>query len=326
VKVSVILPVHDGAAFLAVALESVFAQTMRDFELIVVDDGSTDATPEILGSVRDPRLRVLRNETRRGIAPSLNRALDHCRGDFVARADADDVNLPERFARQLAFLDAHPRAGVCGTWIRMFDGEWTRDRLLETDPERMRCSLVLYNVLSHPTAMWRRAWFERHGLRYDETLQNSEDFELWCRASLCFELGNVPEVLLRYRVHPGQVGTTQRTARLAEGSRIRRAHLARLGIVLNNEEQAFHDAIAMGESADMRVAGSWLRTINRGARGVLRRVLIEELLVAAARQSPLRALARAARAPDVAATVVWRAVTGRIDDRRRAATPSARSS
>lgn len=113
--ISVVLPVRNGEAFLADALDSVFAQTFSDFELIVVDDCSTDRTAEMLASTNDSRLRVVRNEEQRGIAGSLNRGFELCGGRYIARMDADDISLPMRFARQVAFLEAHPEVGVCGT-------------------------------------------------------------------------------------------------------------------------------------------------------------------------------------------------------------------
>lgn len=331
--ISVLMPVRDGERFVGEAIDSVLAQTFADFELIVVDDASTDGTPAVLDTVADARVRVVRNETPRGIAGSLNRALDLAGGRFVARADADDVNRPQRFARQLAFLAAHPEVALCGTWIRMFSEGWQRDRRMETDPARMRCALLMYNVLSHPTAMWRRDAFERHGLRYDATLRTAEDYDLWSRASHRVTLGNVPEVLMHYRVHPAQVGRVARAERLAEGERIRGAQLRRVGADLTPAELAFHHALSMGEAGvvDLPLAHSWMRKIldaNDRARlydrRVLRRVLVEEVLLARARGAGVRVRElwrpplRHALAPGALWSLLRRRVTGLIDDRRRA--------
>ena len=157
------MPVRDCAVF-SEAIDSVLTQTGGGLELIVVDDASSDDTPRVLEQVRDERLRILRNDERRGIAGSLNRGLAIARGSYIARMDADDVALPHRLRTQREFLEANPRIALCGTYVRMFAGDWHRDVALETDPERMRCALLLFNVISHPTAMWRRDAFERHGL------------------------------------------------------------------------------------------------------------------------------------------------------------------
>jgi len=274
--ISVLLPVRNGARYVREALDSIFAQTFRDFEVIVIDDASTDETPSLL---RDSRLTVIRSEKRLGIAGSLNRGWPLCRGRYIARMDADDLSAPERFAKQVAFMDAHPDVGVCGTWVRMFADGWHRDRELETDRERIRCTLLLRNTLSHPSAMLRRELFERHALRYDESFTNSEDFDLWSRASHHFALANIPEFLLLYRVHDEQAGKN-RKVRLAEAFRVQQAQLDRLGAQLTPEQMEFHRAVSLGEAASPELAEGWMNAILAAnaragiyAQGVLRDVL-----------------------------------------------------
>ena len=254
------MPVRNGEAFVAEAVESVLTQTECNVELIVIDDASSDGTMRVLDSVHDARLDIVRNDERRGIAGSLNRGLAVARGELIARMDADDVALPQRLATQRAFLEAHPRIALCGTYVRMFAGDWHRDRELETHPERIRCALLLFNVLSHPTAMWRRDVFERYGLSYDETFENSEDYDLWSRASHCVGIGNVPEVLLRYRVHPAQAGNA-RAVRHREGTRVRKAQLARLGANLDDEEWLVHEAVGKADDLPPSGAQRWMRTL-----------------------------------------------------------------
>ncbi|HEX6159399.1 MAG TPA: glycosyltransferase [Thermoanaerobaculia bacterium] len=253
--ISVVMPVRNGEAFLAEAIASIFTQTERDLELIVIDDASTDRTPQILETVDDNRLRVLRNDRRRGIAGSCNRGLAVARGAYVARMDADDIALPHRLATQRAFLEVHPHIALCGTWVRMFGDGDTRDRKLEADPERMRCTLLLYNTLSHPTAMWRRGDFP---LTYDETFENSEDYDLWSRASHRVGIANVPEILLLYRVHEAQAGR-DREVRHREGRRVRTAQLETLGAKLDDELREMHEEIGWGRAvADGQ---RWLETL-----------------------------------------------------------------
>lgn len=283
--ISVLLPVRNGARYLREAIDSIFAQTFDDFEVVVVDDASTDATAEIL---RTFEVTVVRNERQLGIAGSLNRGWPLCRGEYIARMDADDISAPQRFERQVAFLDAHPHVGMCGTWVRMFAGDWHRDRELETDPERIRCSLLLRNVLSHPSAMLRRELFEQYGLRYDDTFGNSEDYDLWSRASHCFALATIPEFLLLYRVHDEQVGR-MRGARYAEARRVHDAQLARLGTHLTDAELAFHRAVAFGEPRDDAQFEGWLNAIvdaNARTRLYDAEVLRDVLVTAAADNRP----------------------------------------
>ena len=120
-RLSVILPVYNGSAFLAEAMESVLNQTFRDFELLVIDDASTDGSAAVAEQFGDPRVRVIRQEANRRLPATLNHGLDLARGEWVARMDADDICHPQRFARQVAFLEAHPDHGVVGSWSEDID-------------------------------------------------------------------------------------------------------------------------------------------------------------------------------------------------------------
>jgi glycosyltransferase involved in cell wall biosynthesis len=338
--VSCILPVHDGAAYVREAVESILTQTFADFELIVVDDVSSDRTPEILASIGDPRLRIVRSETRGGIAGSCNRAIALARGRYIARMDHDDVSLPQRFARQVAFLDAHPDVAICGTWVRMFSGGWQRDRKLEADSQRIRCLFLMFNVLSHPSVMIRRDVLERHALRYDETFESAEDYDLWTRTSWVSKLSNIPQVLLLHRVHPAQISQRGKPRQLDEADFVRNRELERLGVRFEADEAAFHRALYARDltpnEAWLAPAERWLTRIlaaNERTRlfdpRVLTAALLDHVLLTYARVAGvrpasyrpfLRGKLRRAIEPDALLSLAWRAITGRIDDRRRLVT------
>ncbi len=183
--VSVLLAVSNGERYLRAALESILRQTVSDLELIVVDDGSTDETPEILGAVDDARLRVLRNEERRGLAASLNRGLDEARGRYVARLDADDIAFPRRLERQLS---AHGRIGLLDRGSSEPECS-TSTPAVGRNASHLRCrgaagdSLgALFSAPVLPSdVLVDRDVLERHGLRYDTEYRESEDYDLWTR-------------------------------------------------------------------------------------------------------------------------------------------------
>jgi glycosyltransferase involved in cell wall biosynthesis len=334
------MPVHDGEEFVLEAVQSILGQTFADFELIVVDDVSTDRTPEILAGIRDARLRVVRSETRGGIAGSCNRGIALARGRYVARMDHDDVSLPQRFARQVAFLEAHPDVAICGTWVRMFCGGWRRDRKLEAGSARIRVLFLLFNVLSHPSVMIRRDVLERHALRYDESFESAEDYDLWTRTSWASKLANVPQVLLLHRVHPAQISQRGKPRQLDEAAFVRDRELERLGVRFAPDEAAFHRALYARDltpnEAWLAPAERWLTrilTANERTRlhdpRVLASTLLDHVLLTYARgvgvqpasyRPFLRGKLRRAIEPDALLSLTWRAITGRIDDRRRLVT------
>jgi hypothetical protein len=199
------MPVRDGAAFLEDAIESVLSQTLGNIELVVVDDGSTDATPRILAAAaaRDARLRVLTREGR-GVVAALNDGCASARAPYIARLDADDVALHRRLEHQAALLDAEPDVGLVGGSFFVIH-ECGRRRAafrVPTGDAALRERLSRYNVFAHPATMFRRDAFEQAG---GYRLPHAEDYDLWLRIAEHRRLAAVREPVLEYRHHPGQV-------------------------------------------------------------------------------------------------------------------------
>jgi glycosyltransferase involved in cell wall biosynthesis len=219
--VSVLLAVHDGAPLVSKAVASVLAQTDPDLELIVVDDGSTDATPSLLAAVTDPRLRVHR-QTHSGLTRALNRALSLARGPLVARLDADDLALPARVARQRAFLAQHPEIGLLGTAAREDDAAGVPVRVVRppADDPALRRALIRANPFVHSSVMARRELLTRVG-GYDETLDVAQDYELWMRLARHTRLANLDEVLVVRRLGARRVSVEREEDRLRTEVRVR---------------------------------------------------------------------------------------------------------
>jgi glycosyltransferase involved in cell wall biosynthesis len=206
-RISVVMPVYNGEKYLAEAVESILAQTFRDFEFIIIDDGSTDSTTDILGRYKqeDDRIRVYPQENLGEVA-SCNRGYQLAQGEYVARMDADDVSLPERLARQLGYLEAHPEIGVLGTWVQVIDSRGKAREIwhLPTMPRVVEWSLCFEDTLANPSVMMRRAVIERLGFCRAETTI-AADYDLWARALPVTQLANIPEVLLQYRTWQGSL-------------------------------------------------------------------------------------------------------------------------
>lgn len=261
-RITVLLPVFNGAAFLRPAIDSILGQTYRDFELLIIDDGSTDASREIAASYADPRIHRLENGRNLGLIATLNRGLDQARGEFIARMDADDLSFPDRFARQVGFLDRHPEVGVCGTWYERAAPEGTTLMRPPGEDSLIRLLLTFDTVFAHNTIMLRRDFLERHGLRYDPACPYAEDYDFWVRCARHTRLANIPEVLLHYRYHPDNTSNRYRTEQIGTADRVRAAYLADLGLAPTTEELALHLELIqfrlVGNLQRLRAAGDWL--------------------------------------------------------------------
>lgn len=203
------MTVYNGERYLHAALDSILAQTFADFELIVIDDASTDGSSAILDNYDDRRIMRLTNDTNFGLTRSLNRGLDAARGRYIARMDADDISLPKRFEVQVAYLDTHSQTGLVSMEMQTID-EDGMPLPRPTTYEIMagpyfHWSMLWRNLIVHPTVMMRRAVLETHYLRYDEAYRTAQDYDLWLQLAEYAGVAKLPDVGLLYRVHPGSV-------------------------------------------------------------------------------------------------------------------------
>lgn len=221
VRVSVLLPVYNAENYIAEAIDSIFEQTLEDFELIVIDDASTDKTIEILNSFQDERLQLHLSHENRMHAYRLNQGIDLAKGNYLAIMHGDDVAHPKRLERQVEFLDSNPDVGVCGTWYRAFGAQ---ERIIQppVEDKDIRLEHLLNNsALGHPTVMLRHSVVRKSGLRYESDCVPAEDYWYWAKLSQVTRFANVSEVLLSYRIHSEQIGQQKVNKQLAEAQKVR---------------------------------------------------------------------------------------------------------
>jgi glycosyltransferase involved in cell wall biosynthesis len=211
-RVTVLMSVYNGEQYLAEAVNSLLDQTFTDFEFVVIDDGSTDGTRDMLRCYTDPRIRVF-EQSNIGLTRSLNRGISLARGQYIARMDHDDLSMPDRLARQVSFLDAYPEVGIVGTACRIRDEikglEW--EPPVHTSDEELRRNLVRGNPFIHTSVMMRKALLDMAG-GYDESYSFAQDYALWIQLAPHTKMANLPEVLVVHREHWGTV-TAARTTR-----------------------------------------------------------------------------------------------------------------
>lgn len=247
--VSVLMAAHDAARFLRAAIESMLRQTVADLELLVVDDGSVDATASILDDVGDPRLVVLRNEQRLGLAASLNRGLEEVRGRYVARLDADDVALPDRLERQLARIQREPSIAVVGSAAVELDvrGRPGALHVMPSGAGAIRWHALFGAPFLHPSVLVDRLVLVEHELRYDPEFLESEDYDLWARLLEVADGDNLTEPLLLYRTHAGQASQRRRGVQREFQRRVALREIARVAPELTPEQSELAWRVGAGE-------------------------------------------------------------------------------
>ncbi|MGD1078802.1 MAG: glycosyltransferase [Candidatus Sulfotelmatobacter sp.] len=229
-KLSVVMSVFNGERFLRQAVESILAQSFSDFEFIIINDGSSDASGSILECYRSMDSRVrLHHQENRGLIESLNLGCSLADGRYIARMDADDISLEHRFAKQVEFMDAHPQLAVVGSAVQFIDETGKPLRVAGRPLRHDEIEKVLFDCgfMWHPTVIMRRAaWARVGGYR---KIPHAEDFDLWLRIAEHFQLGNLPDVLVKYRLHPGQVSVANCKKQALGAAAVRLSATARKG-------------------------------------------------------------------------------------------------
>lgn len=200
--VSVIMPVYNGEKYLREAIDSILNQTLQDFELVIVDDGSTDGTEAIVGSYNSDKIRYHANEKNLGHAASCNRLLDLAHGEFVAQADADDLSHPQRLERQTAFMRDNPQVGVVGARICRFKGAPPPFGAKAKAGGKNTGGLFQFGpVVHHPVVMFRKSIITTNEIRFNQKFSHASDFDFFLRLGLVTKIVEMGDTLLLYRRH-----------------------------------------------------------------------------------------------------------------------------
>ncbi len=208
-KVSVLMPVYKtNEQFLREAIESILNQTFTDYEFLILDDCPTDDREAIIKSYKDKRIKYFKNKANMGITPSRNKLIEMASGDYLAIFDHDDMSLPERFAKQVAYLDTHPECGVVGCKLERMSDNKVSD--YPTNDHDIKLALMRGCVINHPSSMIRKSVLTDNHINYEAEFSPSEDYALWCRLIPYTQFHNLnDEVLFRYRDHANNTSHLQ---------------------------------------------------------------------------------------------------------------------
>jgi glycosyltransferase involved in cell wall biosynthesis len=239
VKMSVLMPVYNAESYVKEAIASILGQTFTDFELVVVNDGSTDNSGSVIQSFADDRIRYVENERNEGIVNTVNRGVGLCRGKYIARMDADDVALPNRLATQYRFMEAHPEVGVCSAWAEVIDdcGRVTGRIVLQTGHEQILIHLLFSVALIQPASCIRTVLLREHMYKGESV---AEDYDLWCRLSNVTRMANISKFLLQYRWHENNISKERASQMETVKREITIGELHKLDLTPTEEELRIH--------------------------------------------------------------------------------------
>ncbi len=224
--VSVIMPAYNSEKYISVAIESILNQSFKDFEFIIIDDGSTDKTWEIIQEYakKDWRIVPVRNEENLNNYARRNKGIKMSKGKYVVWQDSDDISLPGRLKKQVNFMEKNPEVGICGSFMQIFTDEKDLNiRKYSTEDEDLRKDIFKYSPIAQPTAIIRKECYEKVGY-YDDRYDATQDLDMTFRIGNEFKLANIPEVLIRYRVHPDSVTYKKLKKQIKNALRIRRKY------------------------------------------------------------------------------------------------------
>lgn len=246
--ITVLMPVYNGETYLREAIDSILNQTYTDFEFLIINDGSSDATVSIIQEYTDSRIRLVHNEKNMGLIATLNKGFELARGKYIARMDADDISLPERLEKQIDFMENNPEIGICGTWFDTFDKTGLTGGARYAENHDEICLKHLYQIhLSHGTAIIRKTVIDNLGLRFDPDFAHAEDYELFTRMSSHTRLANLQFVGYKVRHHENEVSKKYNLIQAENSKRIRLREFKKLGLEISPEQLHSYSSLAHHE-------------------------------------------------------------------------------
>ncbi len=257
--VSAIMPVYNAEKYIGEAIESILKQTLDDWELIVVDDGSTDGSIEIIKSFHDNRITILRNQQNMGVSKSSNIGLQHSKGRYVTRMDADDISEKTRFEKQVGFLDKHPDYVLCACNVRTTDGSVFF--ILPEEDQLLKISLLYQNPFVHSSVLVRGN--DVRDIAYNEQYNVAEDYELWMNLSCKGKFASLPEILFQYRWHPENASHRAKEVMNDRHKELLLKQLSMIGIQPSEEEFSVHRYLSILKGRETEVGENYLSDLKK---------------------------------------------------------------
>lgn len=263
--VTVLMPVYNGEKYLRKAVNSILNQTFTDFEFLIVDDCSSDNSIKIIKDYSDPRIILLRNDENFGIAETANRGMKLAKGKYIIRIDCDDISLPQRIQMQVSFMERNPKVVICGSSIQCIGEHAAVWKMPKLDCE-IRPHLLFGTAILQPTIIMRRDVIIKEKLFYDSRFIVASDYDLWSRIPKKYKLANLPEILVKYRLHDTQISNIQKDARLRISGIIRKRLIESLDLSFNIAETNIHNSLA---NFDFQISRKYINEVVAWSKRLL---------------------------------------------------------
>jgi glycosyltransferase involved in cell wall biosynthesis len=266
-KVTVLMPVYNGEKYLQEAINSILNQDFEDFEFLIINDGSTDSSANIISLYHDKRIRSIENEKNLGLITTLNKGLDLANGEYIVRMDCDDICVKSRLSVQVALMDGNKKLGASGSYYQLLRNNKKGIADFPLSNDEIKAFMIFNSPIAHPSAIIRKSLIEQYGLKYSSEFIHCEDYNLWSQIAECSELANSSKVLLKYRVHENQITGNVKfiSAKNTSLNHIRLRHLKLIGILPSEDELVIHNLVSNGERANsveqFNSSEDWLRKI-----------------------------------------------------------------
>ena len=241
--VSVLMPVYNGEKYLREAIDSILNQTYSDFEFLIINDGSTDNSENIINSYNDSRIRYVKNECNLKLIATLNKGTQLAKGKYIVRMDADDISDPTRIERQVILMEKNEDVGLCGSWFTAFGDVQASVCKYKEQHDEILFKMFYQCHFCHPSLIIRKKVFEDLVIPFDKQFIHAEDYELYFRISTKWKFHNLQESLFKYRIHSLSVSRQNQLIQLEHSLQIRKMFFLLLGIDCSQEELKAFEAL-----------------------------------------------------------------------------------
>lgn len=259
------MPVFNGQKYLRNSIDSILNQTYKNFEFIIINDGSTDATQSIILSYKDIRIRYIKNDTNLGLIHTLNTSIKLAKGNYIARMDADDISLPNRLQHQLEFMLLNPNVGVCGCNYYQFSGLIKKHNTAFYKHDEILGYMLFNSSIIHPSLLIKKEVLQNYSPVFDSNYKHAEDFELWAKLIFTTKFSAIKTTEFQYRLHKAQVTTVHKTEQINSANKVRKTMLQKAGFIFSESEFKTHCKIGSSQLfksiTELQHVEDWLKKL-----------------------------------------------------------------